>query len=243
MTSGDGQLTPREFEICKVGGTGSFTWTVTDGSSGGPITLNAGDCQVIYSSSAYPVPLLTVTEQSAPGYQLDSIKIVHFGTTPGSSLLNPVTQVLTGTNSVTGPVGLEAGSLATFFNSEVPPPPPPPPPSGGQGCTPGYWKQTQHFDSWTAPYAPTMQFSAVFDNAFPGMTLVDVLGQGGGGLNALGRHTVAALLNAASPNVSYDLTTQQVIDQFNAVYPGSKGAYETLKDQFAGFNEQSCPLN
>ena len=39
---------------------------------------------------------------------------------------------------------------------------------------------------------------AGFDDAFPGMTLLEVLSQGGGGLNALGRHTVAALLNAAS---------------------------------------------
>ncbi len=23
-----------------------------------------------------------------------------------------------------------------------------PPPPGGEGCTPGYWKQDQHFDSW-----------------------------------------------------------------------------------------------
>ncbi len=63
---------------------------------------------------------------------------------------------------------------------------------GGEGCTPGYWKQSQHFDSWTG-YSPSTQFSAVFENAFPGKTLLQVLEQGGGGLNALGRHTVAAL--------------------------------------------------
>jgi hypothetical protein len=112
---------------------------------------------------------------------------------------------------------------------------------GGEGCTPGYWKQRQHFDSWTAPYTPDTPFSDVFDNAFPGKTLLDVLKQGGGGLIALGRHTVAALLNAASPGVSYDVTEQGVIDEFNAVFPG--GDYEDLKDEFEGFNEQGCPLN
>lgn len=79
---------------------------------------------------------------------------------------------------------------------------------GGEGCTPGYWKQKQHFDSWTnPPYDPDNMFvSAGFDDAFPGMTLLEVLKQGGGGLKALGRHTVAALLNTASDGVAYDLT-------------------------------------
>ena len=114
---------------------------------------------------------------------------------------------------------------------------------GGDGCTPGYWKQSQHFDSWTAPYTPDTMFSDVFENAFPGMTLLDVLSQGGGGLNALGRHTVAALLDAASSNVNYDRSESQVIDMFNNVYPGSKGSYNGIKDILAYFNEQGCPLN
>jgi hypothetical protein len=88
-----------------------------------------------------------------------------------------------------------------------------------------------------------MLFNEVFENAFPGKTLLEVLKQGGGGLKALGRHTVAALLNASNPDVSYDLTTDEVIDAFNDVYPGSKGDYEELKDVFEGFNEQGCPLN
>jgi hypothetical protein len=114
---------------------------------------------------------------------------------------------------------------------------------GGEGCTPGYWKQTQHFDSWPAPYYPDMLFSAVFEDAFPGLTLRDVLSLHGGGLNALGRHTVAALLNAASSSVNYDLTPQQVIDSFNSVYPGTNGQYESLKNMFEGYNQQGCPLN
>ena len=114
------------------------------------------------------------------------------------------------------------------------------PTGGGEGCTPGYWKQMQHFGSWTAPYMPSTMFSDVFDDAFPGKTLLQVLWQGGGGLKALGRHTVAALLNAASTDVSYDMSVDDVIDSFNAVYPG--GDYEALKDDFAYFNEQGCPL-
>jgi len=114
---------------------------------------------------------------------------------------------------------------------------------GGYGCTPGYWKQDHHFDDWTSPYDPTDPFSDHFEDAFPGLTMVQVLNNGGGGLDALGRHTVASLLNAANPEVSFDLTVQEVIDAFNNVYPGSDDDYESLKDQFANFNEQGCPLN
>jgi hypothetical protein len=115
--------------------------------------------------------------------------------------------------------------------------------TGGQGCTPGYWKQKHHFADWIAPYNPDDSFSDYFEDAFPGLSLVQVAANGGGGLDALGRHTVAALLNSANTEVSYDLTPQEVIDAFNNLYPGSKEDYESLKDQFEGLNEQGCPLN
>lgn len=113
---------------------------------------------------------------------------------------------------------------------------------GGEGCTPGYWKQSQHFDSYAAPYAPTTLFVDAFGvDAFPGKTLVQVLGTGGGGLKALGRHAVAALLNAASGGVDYDRTTAEVIASFNAAF--ASGSYDALKNVFETFNEQGCPLN
>jgi cysteine-rich repeat protein len=116
---------------------------------------------------------------------------------------------------------------------------------GGEGCTPGYWKQSQHFDSWTSPFTPSTLFSDVFENAFPGKTLLQVLQKkdGSTGLDVLGRHTVAALLNAASPGVSSDLSVAAVINSFNAVFPGTKKEYEALKNIFEDFNEQGCPLN
>jgi cysteine-rich repeat protein len=114
---------------------------------------------------------------------------------------------------------------------------------GGQGCTPGYWKQEHHFDSWPAPYTPDMPFASVFENAFPNQSLRQVLQRTGGGLDALGRHAVAALLNGASSGVSYDLMAPEVIQMFDQTYPGTKDAYTTLKDNFASFNEQVCPLD
>ena len=134
---------------------------------------------------------------------------------------------------------------------EVPVPP--------DGCTPGYWKQPHHFGNWTAPYDPTDLFSDHFDDAFPGFTLLDVLNKEGctgkkanrkdtsagtkcNGLWILGFHTVAALLNAASPDVDFALTTAEVISMFNAVYPGKNPDYRDLKDDFAMYNEAGCPL-
>lgn len=113
---------------------------------------------------------------------------------------------------------------------------------GGEGCTPGYWKQSQHFDSYTAPYAPTTLFVDAFGvDAFPGKTLLAVLSQGGGGLKALGRHAVAALLNAASDGVDYDRSTAEVISSFQSAY--DSGSYTFLKNVFESFNQQGCPLN
>jgi hypothetical protein len=113
----------------------------------------------------------------------------------------------------------------------------------GQGCTPGYWKQRHHFDSWPEPFSPDLLFSEVFEDAVPGKTLREVLRKRGGGLNALGRHTVAALLNAAAAEVSFGLTSSEVISRFNDVFPGTKQEYNELKDSFEAFNEQGCPLN
>jgi cysteine-rich repeat protein len=133
--------------------------------------------------------------------------------------------------------GNTANGDGCSFDCEIEEPP------SGEGCTPGYWKQSQHFDSWSGGYVPTTQFSAVFENAFPGMTLLQVLKQGGGGLIALGRHTVAALLNGASAGVDYGQTAGDVVNAFNAVYPGSDDAYETLHYNFKADNELGCPLN
>jgi hypothetical protein len=110
-----------------------------------------------------------------------------------------------------------------------------------EGCTPGYWKQEQHFGNWPPPYQPTDLFSAYFEDAFPGQTLLDVLSEGGGGLTALGRQTVAALLNAASPKVDFCLCPQKVIDKFNEVFVCDKD-FEDLKCFFEEFNERCCPL-
>ena len=89
-----------------------------------------------------------------------------------------------------------------------------------------------------------------FDNAFPGKTLIQVLDKdtrpAKNKLRVLGFHTVAALLNAASPDVAYEYPTAlEVINMFNAVWPGSGAEYVALKSMFAEANENEgcCPLS
>ncbi len=100
---------------------------------------------------------------------------------------------------------------------------------GGEGCTPGFWKN--HLDLWPAGFSPADSFAGIF-----GVDLgFDTLGEGinakGNHIKSLVRHGVAALLNAASPDVDYDLTIAEVI---LAVQTGDK---YTLVD----FNELNAP--
>jgi hypothetical protein len=119
--------------------------------------------------------------------------------------------------------------------------PPPPPPTGGQGCTPGYWKQSQHVDSWPAPYVPTTTFYTAFGVGSKTITLDQALGLGGGGEKSLMRHAAAALLNASSPGVSFAFTAEQVKNIVKQAY--ASGNFELAKDQLAIENETGCPLN
>src|SRR3990167_8974581 len=58
---------------------------------------------------------------------------------------------------------------------------------GIEGCSPGYWKQSQYFSEWPSPYTSDTLFSSVFEDAFPGKTLLQVLELNDGGLDSLGR--------------------------------------------------------
>lgn len=124
--------------------------------------------------------------------------------------------------------------------SECPPPPPP----GDEGCTPGFWKQSQHFDSWVG-YGRNQKFETVFAVNVPGdPTLLEALKAQGGGINALERHAVAALLNASSPDVDYPRTAAQVKAKVkSAIESGDPARIERTKDRLEGFNELGCPLS
>lgn len=89
------------------------------------------------------------------------------------------------------------------------------------GRTPGYWKESQWFSQWPAPYYPTTVsgpgghsatlFSSCFspDQAVPGKTLLEAMSAELGNTTELGRHVSAALLNAAKgwTNGALDVAT------------------------------------
>src|SRR5215217_2888062 len=126
-------------------------------------------------------------------------------------------------------------------------------PPGKEGCTPGYWKQPQHFDSWVG-YTPSQSFETVFNvdvtlrgegqTTYATPTLLQALGANGGGVNALARHAVAALLNASNPDVEYAYTTAEVIALVhNAIASGDPAQIAEVQALLAAANEAGCPLS
>jgi uncharacterized repeat protein (TIGR01451 family) len=169
--------------------------------------------------------------------------------TGGSCTINTTRVVLASdpsplANTVTvhyNPVGFPNDITASATDSVIIEAPP-----GGEGCTPGFWKQPQHFDSWVG-FLTTQTFNDVFgvnvtlSTGGDDATLLEALQSGGGGINALARHAVAALLNASSPDVDSDFTTAEVIALVQAAV--ASGDFETAKNLLAASNEAGCPLS
>jgi hypothetical protein len=240
LGAGDGVAKFEEIEVCKYGSTADVQVDFVQASSGNTSVTYSfadGECRVLgnFDGAAVGPADITAAESNIPGgFQFDSVRTTVIGRNGATG------SVTTSTTNAFSYLGADndVGILVEFYNSQIPVT------GGGEGCTPGYWKQPHHFDSWVG-YAPGDLFSSVFEDAFPGMTLLQVISTGGNSAGeALGRHTVAALLNASSGSgVSYDLTTAEVIAGFNAAWPGSKNQLNAQKAIFSGFNEQGCPLN
>lgn len=120
--------------------------------------------------------------------------------------------------------------------------------TGAEGLTPGFWKNNaaKHGASAWVGYSPAQSVASVFGSAFGSrgsLTLADALGTGGGGLNALLRHSVAALLNAAHPDVDYAMTTSQIVSAVQAAVAGGNVAIEQLKNQLDGYNNSGANVN
>jgi hypothetical protein len=254
--------------LCKTGDApGTFTFNLSV-NGGTPFqvtrTLTTGsltDCGTgpayisTVAGNGFPQTVV-ITEVAQTDWALTNIDIVqvlasgiyNFGGTPPGNYLAPrlddafdVSQ-----NRATVYINGDMARIVTFTNDYTPPPPPPPP--GGEGCTPGYWKQSHHFDSYPAGYAPTTLFNTALGLPNPNSlwgatyTLLDALNANGGGKNALARHAAAAILNAASNGVAYDLT---IADVQAAVLAALNDAslIEVKKNLLAANNEDGCPLN
>jgi hypothetical protein len=132
---------------------------------------------------------------------------------------------------------------------------------GDEGLTPGYWKS--HPEAWsdtvvdegTCPaYCPQDCFDDAFrcddDGIEAGISLLDgdrptlikVLNSKGGGRHALGRHAVAALLNAAHPKIHYRLHRRHIIHRVrHALVYGTDEEIEDLKTELDCYNNLGCP--
>jgi hypothetical protein len=125
-------------------------------------------------------------------------------------------------------------------------------PPGEEGCTPGFWMQPQHLDAWVG-YSPDQTLESVFDvpDAFglDNVTLLAALDFEGGPTTAdaaevLLRQAVAALLNAASPEVDYPLTEAEIIAAVNAALAtGDRATILDLAEELDTFNNLFCPLD
>lgn len=106
-----------------------------------------------------------------------------------------------------------------------------------EGCDDDFWKDSKHNDQWKG-YDPKTKFSSVFQNAFPGMTLGDVLKLSGNGLNGLGREAVSALLNANNPNLAYAFDKDEIIRMFDDAY--SSKHYDDGSHKLGDENHKHC---
>ncbi len=212
-----------EMWVCKASNSADFEIRIRhpDGTTTTEIvSLGVDECALVYANATSTNARVWVTE--IPDDNLESISV------------ETNTNGTIGVNNNAGNgffrfISSTRGATATFTNFA--------------GCPQGDWKSNASEAFWPAPYSRSMLFSAVFEDAFPGLTLQEVLELRGGGLNRLGAQTVAALLNGAHPDINYDLTAAEVIAKFNALYPtNSKGRMNALKNEFEEYNKRGCPL-
>jgi len=137
---------------------------------------------------------------------------------------------------------------------------------GGQTClgrTPGYWKQSQHFNQWpkVAPgrYYPVAQngnqptkFSPFFSpSPYPAnTTFLQVLGKEGGPPDDVARHIVAAVLNVEkgwAPVLTVVLL-KQIWNQYMTTGGGTAGYFEPTAgvqwnhEQITAYLSSTMPL-
>lgn len=119
---------------------------------------------------------------------------------------------------------------------------------GEEGCMPGYWKNSP--GCWECVEPDTL-FSDVFGvcitvragnkKTITDPTLMQALNASGGGVNALVRHAVAALLNSCDRDIAYPMPEAELILEVERVLTeGDKYEIEGLKDMLDMYNSYGC---
>ena len=128
--------------------------------------------------------------------------------------------------------------------------------AGAEGKTPGFWKnnaENKGAAAWprnpdgSLVYDPYQTIGSVFSAAppeFADMTLLDALSDGGGGIHALLRQAVAALLSGTQPFIAYPYSANQVVALTNlALQSGSASSIEAQKNLFDKYNNYEADID
>jgi hypothetical protein len=172
-------------------------------------------------------------QNGSPGlFELDGLiagtYTIHETVAPSGFNVDPSTHTVTVTAS-----GNVTDSVA-FVDTPV---------QTNHGQTPGFWKNNAN--NWGAVawknYTPSQTVGSVFTvpSGFGNLaneTLLQALSTGGGGVNALMRQAVAALLNSSNTLVHYPLMTSQVIMMTNGALAGGINQINALESVFEADN-------
>lgn len=205
--------------------------------------LEAGNYFVQFDTSTLPAGYQLTTQDAGSDDAVDSDADVVTGLTIVTNLVDNESDLTwdAGINLIVNPA-IHIEKFVKVISGRT---------GGGEGLTPGFWKTHSEFGpaplaGWPATgYSPLDSYNSVFGVSDDvGLTLLDALGRGGGGVNALGRHATAALLNAANPNVDYAYTQAEVISLTQTAYAsGNPTLIEGTKNLFAVQNELGADLS
>jgi hypothetical protein len=237
MPPAAGKVTVCAFYFGGFSGSSSYNLTVSAPASDNNFSLApVPGCETFDAAAGSTAvsDFLTVTA----GAQLDSVVILDGDAATPDEHIKPGAAAAVALTRTVPPSG-----LAFWYKFS----PTTDTPKGTQGCTPGYWKQEQHFDSWVG-YTPGQLFEPVVGvNSLLGdPSFLQVLGLNGGGILALSRHTAAALLNAsAGSGVNYAYTTSEIIAAYQQAIIDGDAAIEAQKNRLDAANNGvgGCPLN
>jgi hypothetical protein len=266
----DANITIAPDAVNPVGAPHTFTVTVNvnDGSGGGFVPATVGNVDVTLTDAGGAVSVVdaansTADDNQPTGDNLDgsgqaTITFTSFtaGTVTGNAAVSVVVGGVTlvrDTDPATAAIGAGPGgsgpAVKTFEVIN----------GGGEGLTPGFWKQNATFrskvtgnigEAWLdAGFTPpgvslSTLFTSLAGTQYASLNMLQGLSLSGGGIQALIRHAVAGILNASHPGIEYDLTVDDIKTAVNAAILGGNAAtIEDLKDDLDGFNNLGADVD